>query len=170
MASPDTRAVLRSTGRIAAYGQKQTIAKQTSMKQSDRRRLVGLAYDQVVVGYGRIRWMHIVAFLSVALTFYARHASGYFTSCVKTCGMAGLLGSMVVWWPIGLSWIVVRQFPTLAVSRGWQATFVLTNVAICILYGWVSWDRYMPFLVTSAVHALVLAFSAFILSAAKPEK
>jgi len=132
---------------------------------SDPQQPVGLSYDRLVLGAGRIRWMHLAAFLAVALTFYARQASGYFTSCGRTCGVSGLIGSMLVWWPIGLSWLVVRQFPTLAVSRGWQATFLVTNLAVCVLYGWVSWDGYFPYLVSSAVHAMVLGLAAFFYSA-----
>lgn len=135
-------------------------------QMSEPQQPVGLAYDRLVLGAARIRWMHLAAFLAVALTFYARHASGYFTFCVKTCGVSGLIGSMLVWWPIGLSWLVVRQFPTLAMSRAWQATFLLTNVAVCLLYGWVSWDGYSPYLVSSAVHAIILVLAAFFLSSA----
>jgi hypothetical protein len=134
-------------------------------QMSDPQQPVGLAYDRFVLGAARIRWMHLAAFLAVALTFYARHASGYFTSCGKTCGVSGLIGSMLVWWPIGLSWLVVRQFPTLAISRGWQATFLVTNLAVCVLYGWLSWDGYFPYLLSSAVHAMVLVLAAFFFSA-----
>lgn len=141
-----------------------------SSRPQDRVKSVGLVHDQLVAGDNRIRWMHLAAFFAVALTFYARHASGLFTSCVKTCGLAGLLGSMLVWWPIVLSWLVVRQFPMLARSRGWQVIFLLTSVAMCVLYGLVSWERYTPFVVASIVHAIVLLFAAFMLSAARPDQ
>lgn len=137
---------------------------------SDRQQSVGLAYDQIAVGNDRIRWMHVAAFFAIALTFYARHAPGYTTWCVRTCGLSGIFGSMIVWWPIGLSWLVARRFPALAMSRGWPVAFLLINVMMCVLYGWVSWQRYAPFVAASVVHSLVLLFSAFMLSAARPHQ
>lgn len=128
----------------------------------------GLAYDEIVRGFARARWLHLVAFFAVALIFYARHATGYFTSCAKTCGLPGLLGSMVVWWPIGASWLVVRRSPALATSRAWRLAFCLTTLVMCLLYGTTSWNGFSPYVASSIVHAIVLGLAALFFSARTP--
>ena len=85
---------------------------------------------------GRVTLLHALAFVAVAFSYLATHMSIVpFASCTWTCGLPGVLSSVVAWWPIAASWVAVRHPGETSTSfRWWQALFMLINIAAAVGY------------------------------------
>jgi len=85
---------------------------------------------------GRVTFLHAVAFLAVALSFLANHVGPFrLVSCTKTCGLPAILSSLIAWWPVAVSWLVVKHpGETFRSFLWWQVLFTLVNVAAVVGY------------------------------------
>jgi hypothetical protein len=85
---------------------------------------------------GRVTVFHAVAFITVALSFLASHVGPFrLVSCTRTCGLSAIFGSLVAWWPIAVSWLLVKHpRETFTSFLLWQVLFLLINVAAVVGY------------------------------------
>ncbi len=85
---------------------------------------------------GRVTALHLVALVAVGAGYVM--GGGGFDSrpfCVKSCGAEGLFGSVIAWWPIAVSWLVVRHPGETSTSfRWWQVLFALINISTVVWY------------------------------------
>ena len=89
---------------------------------------------RVVFQEGRATVLHAVALVVVAFSYLAIHFEvSSLPSCRKGCGLLGVFSSLVAWWPVAVSWWVVKHPGETTVSfRWWQALFCVINVAAAI--------------------------------------
>ena len=85
---------------------------------------------------GRVTVLHAVALVAVALSFLANHAGPFQpTTCRRTCGLSAIFSSIVAWWPIAVSWLVVKHpAETFGAFLWWQVLFTLINTAAVVGY------------------------------------
>jgi hypothetical protein len=94
------------------------------------------ALKRALFQQGRVTLLHAVAFVSVVLSFLSNHVDPLpVTPCTRGCGLSVMLSSVVAWWPIAVSWFVVKHpGETFRSFLCWQALFVLINVAAVVGY------------------------------------
>src|SRR5690242_9391686 len=84
----------------------------------------------------RVTTLHLVALPAVAFSYLAtRSGVGFPATCIKSCGMAGVVGSIASWWPVAVSWLLVRNPRETTTSfRWWQVLFALVNITAVVGY------------------------------------
>jgi hypothetical protein len=94
------------------------------------------ALKRALFQQGRVTLLHAVAFVSVALSYLANHTGSLAAvSCTKTCGISGIFSSLLAWWPVLVSWLVVKHpGETFNSFLWWQVLFVLINVTAVVGY------------------------------------
>ena|SRR5690349_13374557 len=85
---------------------------------------------------GRVTSLHLIAVPAVAFSYIAgQSGAGFPPVCIRSCGMAGIVSSIAAWWPVAISWLIVKDPGESPVSfRWWQVLFALVNIAAVVGY------------------------------------
>jgi len=93
-------------------------------------------FNRILFQKGRVTLLHLMAFFAVAFSYLANH-SGHFSiaSCRRLCGAPVIVGSLIAWWPVAVSWWIVKHpMETPAAFRWWQGLFALINYVAAFGY------------------------------------
>ncbi len=119
------------------------------------RQSASAVYDKIAGAYGRAQILHVLAFFAVALVFYLQHTEGA-TRSVTFCGVSDLMGSIVVWWRVSASGLIIRRIPKAFASTRWQRRVLSINGAASVMYAMGGFGAYSLASILRAVVMLTI--------------